>query len=54
MRTTRNLSEATKKKISDSIKKKHSQRGIDQKRKIAEKQSKSMQNYWKSIPRIKK
>ena len=46
----RELSDETKKKISDGMKDFHSNRTIDSKRSSAKKQSASMQRYWQSIP----
>ena len=53
MRTTRNQTEFTKKRISDSMKRKHQQRTETEKQHIAQKQSASMQAYWRTIPKIK-
>lgn len=52
MRTTRNQSEFTKKRISDAMKLKHQQRTEVEKKQTAEKQSQSMKNYWKTIPTV--
>lgn len=52
MRTTRNQSEFTKKRISDAMKLKHQQRTEAEKKQTAEKQSQSMKNYWKTIPTV--
>lgn len=52
MRTTRNQSEFTKKRISDAMKLKHQQRTAAEKKQTAEKQSQSMKNYWKTIPTV--
>ena len=52
MRTTRNQTEFTKKRISDSMKRKHQQRTETEKQQIAQKQSASMQAYWRTIPKI--
>jgi hypothetical protein len=49
-RCYRELSDETKKKISDGMKDFHSHRTIDSKRSSARKQSASMQRYWLSIP----
>ena len=47
MRTIRNQSEFTKKRISDAMKLKHQQRSETEK-----KQSDSMKDYWKTIPKV--
>lgn len=52
MRTIRNQSEFTKKRISDAMKLKHQQRTEAEKKQTAEKQSQSMKNYWKTIPTV--
>lgn len=52
MRTVRNLDDLTKKKISDAMKLKHQQKGEEEKKQTAEKQSEAMKNYWKNIPKI--
>ncbi len=52
MRTVRNLDDMTKKKISDSMKLKHQQKGEAEKQQTAEKQSESMKTYWKTIPKV--
>ena len=52
MRTTRNQSEFTKKRISDAMKLKHQQRTEAEKKQTAENQSQSMKNYWKTIPTV--
>lgn len=52
MRTTRNQSEFTKKRISDAMKLKHQQRTETEKKQTAEKQSRSMKDYWKTIPTV--
>lgn len=54
MRTTRNQTPLTKKKISDAMKQNHQNRGEDEKRQTSEKQSNSMKQYWSSIPSVKK
>ena len=46
----RELSDETKKKISDGMKKYHQSMNYDDKQKLAQKQSQSMQRYWQSIP----
>ena len=52
MRTTRNQTEFTKKRISDAMKRKHQQRTETEKQQIAQKQSASMQAYWRTIPKM--
>lgn len=52
MRTTRNQSEFTKKRISDAMKLKHQQRTEAEKKQTVEKQSQSMKNYWKTVPTV--
>lgn len=52
MRTIRNQSEFTKKRISDAMKLKHQQRSETEKKQTAEKQSDSMKDYWKTIPKV--
>lgn len=52
MRTTRNQSEFTKKRISDSMRQKHQQRTETEKKQTAEKQSALMKAYWRTIPKI--
>lgn len=52
MRTTRNQTEFTKKRISDAMKRKHQQRTDFEKKQTAAKQSASMQAYWRTIPKI--
>lgn len=51
MRTTRNQTEFTKKRISDAMKRKHQQRTDSEKKQTAAKQSASMQAYWRTIPK---
>lgn len=52
MRTTRNQSDFTKKRISDTMKLKHQQRSETEKAQTAEKQSTTMKDYWKTIPKV--
>lgn len=52
MRTTRNQSEFTKKRISDAMRRKHQQRSQTEKQQTAEKQSKAMKTYWQTIPTV--
>lgn len=52
MRTVRNLDDLTKQKISNTMKLKHQQKGEEEKKQTAEKQSEAMKNYWKTIPKI--
>lgn len=50
MRTNRQQSDLTKKRISDAMKRKHQERGENEKQQTAQKQSNSMKNYWHTIP----
>lgn len=52
MRTTRNLDDLTKQKISNAMKLKHQQKGETEKQQTAEKQSEAMKSYWKTIPKV--
>ena len=49
-RIYRQLSSDIKKRISDSMKKYHSQMTDDVKQKLNNKKSESLKNYWRSIP----
>lgn len=51
-RTVRNMTDMTKKKISDSMKIYHQQKGEVEKRATTEKLSNSMRRYWQSIPTV--
>lgn len=52
MRTVRNLDDQTKQKISNAMKLKHQQKGEEEKKQTAEKQSEAMKSYWKTIPMV--
>ena len=52
MRTTRNQTEFTKKRISDAMKVKHQQRTETEKKHISQKQSEAMKAYWQKIPTV--
>ncbi len=51
MRTTREVSQSTRNKISQGVKQSHSKKTETQKQQTRAKQSASMKRYWKTIPR---
>ncbi len=54
MRTTRNLDDATKKKISDSMKLNHQHRSDAERASTSQKQSDALKRYWATIPKAEK
>ena len=51
MRTSREVSTATRQKISQSVKKAHAQRTETEKQQTRARQSAAMRAYWETIPR---
>ena len=49
-RIDRSVSDATKKKISDSMKRYHQSQSVEEKRKTNAKRSESIRQYWSTIP----